>query len=66
MEVKTFYEQLYGQKKYDAQEHIEINHSPSVICRDDQNQWNKQLYLNLKSCGPRGSECSHETSTKKN
>ena len=33
-EVKTFYEQLYGQKS-NVQEQIEINHSPLVIGGSD-------------------------------
>ena len=49
-EVKRFYEQLYGQKS-NVQERIEINHSPSVIGRNDQNESNKQFNLNLKCCG---------------
>ena len=62
-EVKTFYEQLYGQKKNDSfQEWIETNPSTSVIGRNDQNQSNKQFNFNLKLCRPKGSnmQCSQE------
>ena len=49
--------------KKTVQEQIEINHSPSVIGRNDQNQSNKQFNFNIESCGPQGSntQCSQET-----
>ena len=62
MEVKTFYEQIYVQKN-NVKEWIEINHSPLVIGRNDQNQSNKQFNFNLKRYGAKGSDtqCSQET-----
>ena len=61
-EVKTFYEQLCVQKN-SVQERIEINPSPSVIGRNDQNQSNKQFNFNHKCCEPKGSnmQCFQET-----
>ena len=65
-EVKTFYEQLYGQEN-NVQERIEIYHNPSVIGRNDQNQSNKQFNFNRKHCRLKGSntQCSKETNHEK-
>ena len=61
-EVKTFYEKLYRQKK-NIQKQIEINHRPSMIGRNDQDQSIKKFNFNLERCGPKDSntKCYQET-----
>ena len=50
-------------KKNNIQKQIEINHRPSIIGRNDQNQSNKKFNFNLERCGPKGSstKCSQKT-----